>query len=447
MCSKCDRSADRRSAHLSATVPISGFAQGGHVGAVAGQPPKASPGARLRLWEFTDAAHCPVIGTCLNHADLLRIARSLKLVFPADAQDYDVHGYFVRAVVADSPEARAVSRLLDERYAGALRLIRRADTEAAQFALWNTMKASSQIAAGFWAFMTNRHVSEDVRGHVFGEVHMLSHLMGATGREQAAQSNALRRELDELQHRRARTEAGLHEAIGARDAQIAELRAELSSLRVRLQQLDDKADAAHREKPVRAEPDDRLLARTRRALETARGRARAAENENRSLAAALDAARTASQPAAVRRIVEVADAPAGSRSTDGGSRVGMRLDGRSFLYVGGRNGQVPYLQRIAETFGAELIHHDGGIEDTVTRIDDVLPSVDCVFCPVDCVSHAACLRAKNHCKKLGKPFIPLRSASKACLRHALVGIMGVGSMPGNDKNAAPAGNKSAYSLK
>ena len=31
-------------------------------------------GARLRLWAFDDAAHCPVIGTCLTHADLMRIA-------------------------------------------------------------------------------------------------------------------------------------------------------------------------------------------------------------------------------------------------------------------------------------------------------------------------------------------------------------------------------------
>ena len=64
---------------------------------------------------------------------------------------------------------------------------------------------------------------------------------------------------------------------------------------------------------------------------------------------------------------------------------------RSFLYVGGRDCQVAHLRQIASNFGAELIHHDGGLREAVSRIDTVLPSVDCVFCPIDCISHDACL--------------------------------------------------------
>jgi hypothetical protein len=33
-----------------------------------------------------------------------------------------------------------------------------------------------------------------------------------------------------------------------------------------------------------------------------------------------------------------------------------------------------------------------------------------VFCPVDCVSHDACRRVKQHCRRQDKPFIPLRSS-------------------------------------
>ncbi|MFY8101563.1 MAG: DUF2325 domain-containing protein, partial [Allorhizobium sp.] len=72
---------------------------------------------------------------------------------------------------------------------------------------------------------------------------------------------------------------------------------------------------------------------------------------------------------------------------------------RSFLYVGGRDCQVAHLRQIASNFGAELIHHDGGLREAVSRIDTVLPSVDCVFCPIDCISHDACLRVKSGCKK------------------------------------------------
>lgn len=96
-----------------------------------------------------------------------------------------------------------------------------------------------------------------------------------------------------------------------------------------------------------------------------------------------------------------------------------KLDGRSFLYVGGRDCQVAHLRQIASNFGAELIHHDGGLREAVSRIDTLLPSVDCVFCPIDCISHDACLRVKTGCKKFSKAFIPLRNGSKSSLERAL----------------------------
>lgn len=109
-------------------------------------------------------------------------------------------------------------------------------------------------------------------------------------------------------------------------------------------------------------------------------------------------------------------APAG---IDTQAPFGDRLAGRSFLYVGGRDCQVAHLREIASSFGAELIHHDGGLREAVSRIDRVLPSVDCVFCPIDCISHDACLRVKTGCKKWGKAFVPLRNGSKSSLERAL----------------------------
>lgn len=98
-------------------------------------------------------------------------------------------------------------------------------------------------------------------------------------------------------------------------------------------------------------------------------------------------------------------------------RIGLR--GRQILYVGGRDCQVAHLREIAGNFGAELIHHDGGLREAVSRIDTVLPSVECVFCPIDCISHDACLRVKTGCKKTGTSFIPLRNGSKSSFERAM----------------------------
>jgi hypothetical protein len=95
------------------------------------------------------------------------------------------------------------------------------------------------------------------------------------------------------------------------------------------------------------------------------------------------------------------------------------LQGRSILYVGGRDCQVAHLRQVAERHGAELIHHDGGLREAVSRIDTVLPSVECVFCPIDCISHDACLRVKTGCKKTGTSFVPLRNGSKSSFERAM----------------------------
>src|SRR5262245_5791262 len=113
------------------------------------------------------------------------------------------------------------------------------------------------------------------------------------------------------------------------------------------------------------------------------------------------------------------DRKASEKRGEAGAEPGARLDGRSFLYVGGRDCQVAHLRQIASSFGAELIHHDGGLREAVSRIDTVLPSVDCVFCPIDCISHDACLRVKTGCKKNGTSFIPLCNGSKSSIESAM----------------------------
>lgn len=120
-----------------------------------------------------------------------------------------------------------------------------------------------------------------------------------------------------------------------------------------------------------------------------------------------DKRHTTTKPAAKQAAVQAED------------KVEASNEVKSFLYVGGRDCQVAHLRAIASNFGAELIHHDGGLREAVSRIDTLLPSVDCVFCPIDCISHDACLRVKSGCKKFAKTFIPLRNGSKSSLERAL----------------------------
>ncbi|SOC41813.1 uncharacterized protein DUF2325 [Rhizobium subbaraonis] len=189
-------------------------------------------------------------------------------------------------------------------------------------------------------------------------------------------------------------EAALRAMITARDARIAALEKEVSSLKARLA----AGSAAAGDGKALAARAPSSETRVQRPVEITRVKRRSIEIDRR-------AARQRQQ--------------ADSAESQSDAAVKASLEGRNFLYVGGRDCQVAHLRQIASSFGANLIHHDGGLREAVSRIDNVLPSVDCVFCPIDCISHDACLRVKTGCKKWEKAFVPLRNGSKSSFERAL----------------------------
>lgn len=369
----------------------------------------APSGGRLKLWEIGGGFHCSILGTCLATRDLTALARRLRVTPPANATDYEIHGYFVQQATQEGPVARALQRLLDHRYEGALRRVARLTDPDALATLWQDFKASGRIAGGYWALLSHRHVPMDLRARVFGEVHMMSHLQGAAVRDHATRVDQLERDNAELRERLSRATRSAQEAQAAveeRDHRIALLSERLSA-----------AEAlASRPEPGRGDAAgaERKLAKRERSLAGARARARELDAEVTRLARELALLRRDPRPAA-------ADAPAGQPSSP---TLPPRVPGGAcrLLYIGGRPGLVPHLRDVAERRQASLVHHDGGKEETLQRIDDLVERVDVVLCPVDCVSHSACLRVKHLCQRLDKPFLPLKSSSRSCFARALLDL-------------------------
>jgi hypothetical protein len=93
--------------------------------------------------------------------------------------------------------------------------------------------------------------------------------------------------------------------------------------------------------------------------------------------------------------------------------------GGCILYVGGRCHLLPHLRARAEACAAQLLHHDGGRGEALHALESLVDRADVVFCPIDCISHHACLKAKHLCRRLAKPFVPLRSSSATCFARAI----------------------------
>lgn len=382
-------------------------AQGAHAA-----PCQVEPSVgRLKLWEIGGGFHCSILGTCLATPDLTALARRLRLTPPAGATDYELHGNFVQQATQEGPVARALQRLLDHRYEGALRRVGRLQDPEALDALWQAFKASGRIAGGYWALLSHRHVATELRARVFGEVHMMSHLQGAAVRDHAARADQVERDNAELRDRLGRATRSAQEAqagLERRDRRIAQLSERLSA-----------AEAATVRPEGHRAPSglERKLAKRERSLAGARTRARDLEAEVERLDRELALLRQGRPSAAAGMPVDEPPAVVPAAPT-----LPPRILGGAWrlLYVGGRPGLVSHLRDVAKRRHASLEHHDGGKEETLQRIDDLVERADAVLCPVDCVSHSACLRVKHLCQRHAKPFLPLKSASRSCFARALM---------------------------
>lgn len=364
----------------------------------------ASVAGRLAISKIESGMHCSIIGTCVNDDDLIRLMKKSGLRVSENAQSHEIHGYAVREAGNDGAFARSLTKLLNRRFEGALRLMARTTTTEDAVATWISLRESGQIAAGYWAVMSLAAVPVSVKKRVFGEVHMLSHLHGQGASQLASRLAAAERRIAELESRLHRTEASKVEALAERDA----ARTEASSL-------------AERQRPAVAKPpveasDLKLakrLAKCERALVIARARARLAESELEgrervgqgrdwsSVATPL----TRDEDGDHERMV-----PPEARGGGAPSRI---------LYLGGRSSVVPHLREVARRHAADVVHHDGGLEDNPHRIGELVSRCDAVVCPVDCVSHGACRMAKAICRRLNKQFVPISTASRSGFDQAL----------------------------
>lgn len=91
----------------------------------------------------------------------------------------------------------------------------------------------------------------------------------------------------------------------------------------------------------------------------------------------------------------------------------------NILYVGGRGAMASHYRQLAARIGIHLIHHDGGQEEALSRLPEMIQGVDAVLCPTDCISHSAYYQLKQHCKRNGTPCLFFRGSSVSSLAAAM----------------------------
>lgn len=362
---------------------------------------------RRRVWELSHACHCPLIGVGLPLNGLRKLVEKVtggRVLH----DDYDIHVGTVSECALRTPVAEAVQKELERRYVQHIQRFRAAKTAEQVEALWTAAVTAGDVAGAFWAGLTHPRCTVSLEEKMCRDIHMVQHQAGACARADINKFNAvvldnarLERETTRLQERcnaltqekqleSERQDALLmsaRTALIAKDAEIAQLRAELARVQAAVPELDTRERLAERVAQMELR-----------------------EQSLRAQLAELKTARPAPAPTAAP-VIEIVPEPA--------SPTPVRLENRAVLCVGGRSSSIPVYRNMIERVGAQFAHHDGGLEDSSSQLDASLAAADLVICQTGCISHSAYWRVKDHCKRHGKRCVFVDNPSMSSLVRGL----------------------------
>ena len=387
---------------------------------------------RKKLWELEDQFHCSLVGTCLDLAELRRFGKKVGISSEVLANDYRLHTVFVGIVGEKSGAARVLGKHLDRKYRQQIRSLADCEDEAALRMAWKVAVDAGDVAGTYWALLTHPETTEGIKYKVYGEVHMLSHLSGASVRVNMERMRQLRRRVreldDELQVQRRenlRVVDDKNRELQRLHTSLSEMKKQMSVMRQQLARWEEgkvmesvcQGDEAHM---------SRLQARLERAEAEAKKWQTLAESwwEQREEQLCLVEQAVKERDALEHQLEQLLAPDCDHCSNAASCDRNLDLCNRRILFVGGRNRQCAHFRALVEKGNGCFLHHDGGLEESGHRLAALLNRADAVLCPLDCISHDAVNRIKRDCKRYGKPLKLLPQASLAAFSQGLQEVAG-----------------------
>ena len=203
---------------------------------------------RRKIWELDSTLHCSLVGTCLTTAELRALVRKFVVTAKEYPTDHELHGIAVTSVGKADLLGKQIQKAMDRRHHIALKRFDAATSPAEVLTQWAEAMKTGDIPGAYWAALTHGETDQAVVRKVFGEVHMLSHLVGAANRADIRRLHQLEETNATLEATIARQSTQLRDGIMARDAKIRELTA-LATSRIEHTEEDGTApevEALHR---------------------------------------------------------------------------------------------------------------------------------------------------------------------------------------------------------
>ncbi len=383
--------------------------------------PTLRPAIRRRatLAELDPHYHCSLIGTCLTTSELRKLVLRISDI-PRQADDIEIHHEAVTLARPGAAGCKAIQKALDERHAlsiGRFGAVRNADDV---LAMWKEALASGDIPGAYWALMTHPDATQALRRTAFGEIHMLSHLVGAANRADIRRLVALEAENAELRDKVDLQQQRMQRISQQHQEALREANAEIATLRGR-QVHSERDDDPHAED---ASTLSTLV--TAQALRIATAEQRAEQTREEATALLGTVAELRAQLAQSLAELQALEALVATSCDNAGAKAGVmpRLAGQRILYVGGRRNANKALRTLVENAGGEFKGHDGGLEQRKGLLPAMVAGADVVVFPVDCVDHDSVIMLKRVCHQQGVDYHPVRSASVGSFVELAVRLFG-----------------------
>ena len=391
-----------------------------------------APIKRTKLWELDNIHHCPVIGLCLPASDLERFAKRFSFTISTN-NTHDLHIEAVHRITSRNPVSKMIHKHLDRLYADQIKQFDAAKTDSEVLTLWEIQFSQGKIAGALWAALTHKRISLESRKQIHDKIHMhmheaVSELSATKSRYHDARQRLQEQtgQLEQIKEKYTQTEQCLRQQLEQAATEIRQLQRfqrENKTLHQRLKKLESsqailkmsqclmQLTTENEQLQIRLTEVNELKQSLKNAchnlakLYRERDTLHAERNTLENLLLALNS----------NEILEQESANKANTNTN------TNIE-ECILCVGGRSALLPHYRVLAKQLGLQLSHHDGGQEDALSRLPEMIYSATAVICPTDCVSHAAYYQIKKLCRLGRKPCLLFKGAGISSFATALTKI-------------------------
>ncbi len=341
-----------------------------------------------KICEIDNGYHCSIIGTCLSLIEVRNLLGSCYEEDFSECSDYLLHGMAVNGAGSASRFSNKLNEKLNGKYKTDVYKSLKLDNSFELEKYWEKSVEEGNIAGPYWAVLSHPECSDNLRTQVFGEVHMLSHLAGASERTN----------LEELNQKELRI-SGLEKQVEDDRDRLADSEQKIRKLQKEKRELFKqlKLLKIHEKANKNTEDDvEALKAETeklKRKLQASENRNHTLQRKVFDLMEELNSHRTFPEEENLFPVVNV-EPVCGGQSAD---ELPTDLEGRKVLLVGGRASMVPHCKSVVEVMNGSFSYHDGGREQSRIILQKQVQSADIVICALDCVSHDASRCVKRMC--------------------------------------------------